>query len=105
MTSKIQQLINDISRKQSDLQKRSLALNVEKDQLAVELSQLKSENQALKDQMESHLAQIADLKNELATEKIQVVEKTVVSTKRNDEEIDELVKEIEFCINQLKNNG
>lgn len=104
MTNKIQQLVSEISQKQQALKEKMMALKAENEKFAVELEQVKNENQELKGQIEGNLTTISDLRNELATEKIQVVEKTVVSTKRNDEQIDELVKEIEFCINQLKNN-
>ena len=46
---------------------------------------------------------VAELEKEVLTAKEQVIN-PVISSERNDEEIDELVKEIENCISQLKNN-
>jgi predicted nuclease with TOPRIM domain len=46
---------------------------------------------------------VAELEKEVLTAKEQVIN-PVISSERNDEEIDELVKEIEYCISQLKNN-
>ena len=48
-------------------------------------------------------SKVAELEKEILTTKEQVIN-PVISSERNDEEIDELVKEIEYCISQLKNN-
>ena len=101
MNARIQQLIDEIKAKSLsvhvDLQnERAKCLNqqLELDTLKVELEDLKIKNQNL-------LSQVNLLQVQLEETKSQVINNSD-SPGRNDEEIDELVKEIEYCINQLR---
>jgi uncharacterized protein YigA (DUF484 family) len=58
--------------------------------------------QAAKQLENERLAVIDQLKLDLEVAKNQVVEVSVPQIGRNEEQIDELVKEIEYCIGQLK---
>jgi hypothetical protein len=101
MTDTIQQIIEKI---------RSKSIEIH-DQLIKEREKntaLESENVALKAQLtdmaDTHKVlnvEMSELKIALETAINQVVE-TPISKNRKDEEIDELVKEIEYCISQLK---
>lgn len=102
MTEKIQDTIQEISRKvvrigealraerskneilQGEIDRKEELLAAE----ATAISLLKEENESLKSAL--HLAEN------------KVVEVPVAVKGRNEQEIDELVKEIEFCIEQLK---
>lgn len=102
MTEKIQDTIQEISRKvvqigealRTERSKNEILqgeINRKEELLAAEaaaISLLKEENESLKSAL--HLAEN------------KVVEVPVAVKGRNEQEIDELVKEIEFCIEQLK---
>ncbi len=101
MNPRIQQLIDEIKAKSlalhDDLQnERAKCLNqqLELDRLKVELDDFNIKNENLK-------AQVSLLQEKLEETKGQVVENSQYSS-RNNEEIDELVREIEYCINQLR---
>jgi septation ring formation regulator EzrA len=102
MTEKIQDAIQEISRKvvrvgealRSERSKNEILqeeINRNKEELATELS------------ANTHLkAEIESLKSALHLAESKVVEVPAPVTGRTEQEIDELVKEIEFCIEQLK---
>lgn len=101
MNAQIQQIIDEIKAKSlsmhANLQnERSKCLNqqMELDSLKVELDDLKMKNENLQ-------SQVNLLRNQLEETKGQVVVNSEIPN-RNNEEIDELVKEIEYCINQLR---
>lgn len=102
MTEKIQDTIQEISRKAERIgealhseRSKNEILHEEivrnKEQLAVELTAVSS----LKVEIES-------LKSALHLAVNKVVEVPAPISRRTEQEIDELVKEIEFCIEQLK---
>jgi chromosome segregation ATPase len=101
MNPRIQQLIDEIKAKSLalhvDLQNeraKRLTQQLELDSLKLELDDVKLKNQELK-------AQVQVLQESLEVTKGQVVDTSHFSS-RNNEEIDELVREIEYCINQLR---
>ena len=101
MNPRIQQLIDEIKTKSIALHvdlrnERAKCLNqqLELDSLKVELDDFKIKNENLK-------AQANLLEEKLKEAKGQVVDNSQNSP-RNNEEIDELVREIEYCINQLR---
>jgi Mg2+ and Co2+ transporter CorA len=102
MTDKIQQIIDDISRKAKALHHQLVEERLQNEQLRLEIVELREQLMSTNGQIEGQALEINRLKSELEASKEQVVEKPVVSDKRKDEEIDELVKEIEYCISQLK---
>jgi chromosome segregation ATPase len=101
MTERIQHIIDEIRLKTQALHHQ---LNEEREKNKALQSELQLITERLtiqKQKEESHLSEIAILRGELETAKSQVVE-TNQPIGRKDEEIDELVKEIEYCISQLK---
>ena len=102
MTEKIQDTIQEISRKavrigealRSERSKNEILqeeINRNKEELATELT------------ANTHLkAEIESLKSALHLAENKVVEVPAPVIGRTEQEIDELVKEIEFCIEQLK---
>lgn len=101
MTERIQHIIDEIRLKSQALHHQ---LNEEREKnraFQAEMQLLTERLQAQKQRDEEHLVAIEVLKAELEVTKSQVVENSN-PIGRKDEEIDELVKEIEYCISQLK---
>jgi RNase H-fold protein (predicted Holliday junction resolvase) len=101
MNARIQQIIDEIKAKSLSMhvvlqneRAKSLNQQLEIDRLKVELDDLKINHGDV-------LSQVNLLQAQLEETKGQVVSGSDVP-KRNNEEIDELVKEIEYCINQLR---
>jgi chromosome segregation ATPase len=101
MNARIQQIIDEIKAKSLSMhvvlqneRAKSLNQQLEIDSLKVELDDLKINHENL-------LSQVNLLQAQLEETKGQVVSSSDVP-QRNNEEIDELVKEIEYCINQLR---
>lgn len=102
MNEKIQHIIQDIRNKKNALDE---LLNQQKQRV----SQLEQEIEQLKSEVENKNSDIAKLTNETANlqslleeTKNQIVNSNV-SENNGHEQIDELVREIEYCIGQLKN--
>lgn len=104
MTDRVQQIINDIRRKSTELHQELILERSKNELLRAELKGLGDSLEQSKQELNQHLSDIESLKMELETAKIQVVSEDHSFPKRKDEDIDELVKEIEYCISQLKNN-
>lgn len=102
MTDKIQQFIDEIARKSRMLHQQLVEERMKNEQLRTEVVNLQEQLMINSGQIESQSLEISRLKGELEAAKLQVVEVPIVSDVRKDEEIDELVKEIEYCISQLK---
>lgn len=101
MTDRIQNIIEDIRHKSVAMHQQLLEER-EKNSVFQSEVQLLTESIELQTQEENKLlTEISMLKAELEMAKSQVVENSHPSGKK-DEEIDELVKEIEHCISQLK---
>ncbi len=101
MNARIQQHIDEIKAKSLSMHvnlqnERAKCLNqqIEIDTLKVELDDLKIKNENL-------TSQVNLLQDQLEEAKGQVVSSSDFPH-RNNEEIDELVKEIEYCISQLR---
>lgn len=104
MNEKIQHIIQDIRRKKD-------ALNDLLNQQTQRADQLEREVLQLKTDLESKISDISQLKNDneelkslLKETKNQIIN-SVVPENNSQEQIDELVREIEYCIGQLKNNA
>lgn len=104
MTNNIQHIIDEISRKQSELYQKLVEERAKNQQFSVEIESLKHEIHSLNDKIAQKNDDFASLKLELEANKNKVVNVVVDSNEKNDQQIDELVKEIEFCISQLKDN-
>lgn len=102
MTDKIQQFIDEISRKSRALHHQLVEERIKNEQLRTEIVTLQEQIMANSGQIESQSLEISKLKGELEATKLQGIEEPTVSDRRKEEEIDELVKEIEYCISQLK---
>lgn len=101
MTDRIQHILDDL--RQKFLNQRNLLME-QRDSVKV----LLEENKNLKEQYEALLQEkkgiedvVVELRKEIQTAESQIVN-TPAGSVRNDAQIDELVKEIEYCIGQLK---
>lgn len=104
MNEKIQHIIQDIRRKKNAVDG---LLNQEKQrvhQLEQEVVQLKSEIESKQSDISRLLKDNAELQSLLEETKNQIISSKVPENNRH-EQIDELVREIEYCIGQLKNNA
>lgn len=101
MTEHIQQIIEKIRLKVQGLHTQLTEEREKSKEFQAEIALLKENQQLQKQKEDENLSQIASLKLELETSKSQIVENSRPIGKK-DEEIDELVKEIEHCISQLK---
>jgi predicted transcriptional regulator len=102
MTEKIQLIIDEISRKSKALHHQLVEERLQNEQLKLENVNLREQLLSSKSRIESQASEIKKLSEEMESIKTQVVEVPVASLTVRDEEIDELVKEIEYCISQLK---
>ncbi len=100
MTRRIEQLISDIHSKVEHLHKSLVQERKKSLTYSEELDALKKENALLQTALHASKETAEGLKGELEKMKDNVVSTPV--RRRNDQEIDELVKEIEYCISQLK---
>lgn len=108
MTEHIQHIIDEIRSKSQALhyqlneeREKNTALQSELAVLNERLQSQKQKEEEFLSKENNFLSEIAALKMELDAVKSQVVENSN-PVGRKDEEIDELVKEIEYCISQLK---
>jgi regulator of replication initiation timing len=102
MTDKIQQIIDEISRKTKVLHHQLVEERLKNEQLRLENVDLREQLMSTTSQMERLDLEVGRLKEDLVSAKKQVVEVPVTAGSVSNEEIDELVKEIEYCISQLK---
>jgi chromosome segregation ATPase len=101
MTDRLYHIIEEIRTKMLNLSKQLNDERLKYISLKEENVRLEEELGSVKDQERQLTAQNSQLVAELAAAKSQVVE-VPVSLVKKDEEIDELVNEIEYCISQLK---
>ena len=102
MTEKIQDTIQEISRKAVRIGE-ALRSERSKNEILQEEIDRNKEELAKEIDANTHLkAEIESLKSALHLAENKVVEVPAPVTGRTEQEIDELVKEIEFCIEQLK---
>ena len=102
MTEEIQKIIDQIHSKSKALHKVVLEERDKNGHLNSEIERL---NKLLGDKNEECLALSTDLelvRSALYSAENKVIDKPVQTIGKNEQEIDELVKEIEFCIEQLK---
>lgn len=118
MNEKIQHIIQDIrlkkdalltslNQKRQDISMLENEVNRLKGELAAKdavIADLKSENEQFSLDNKSQVNEITTLKAELVEVKNQIVNQPE-SKGVEQEQIDEMVREIEYCIGQLKNNA
>ena len=102
MTEKIQQIIDDIRQKMAVLDHQLTEVRASNAVLQAELNESNIQLEKSKNEGESLVQAVNELKIALEAANNQVVEVDRPTQGRRDDEIDELVKEIEYCISQLK---
>jgi len=102
MTEKIQHIIDGIRLKCKALYSQLESERALRTEHEAELSTIKNEYQLLKDEKNIFEETISKLKSELELIEKQRVEEKQASLIDRNEEIDDLVREIEHCIKQLK---
>lgn len=101
MTDRLYHIIEEIRTKMLNLSKQLNDERLKYISLKEENVRLEEELAAAKEQERVLTALNTQLKSEVVSAKSQVVE-VPMSLVKKDEEIDELVNEIEYCISQLK---
>ena len=101
MTDRLYHIIEEIRTKMLNLSKQLNDERLKYISLKEENVRLEEELAAAKEQERVLTALNTQLKSEVVSAKSQVVE-VPVSLVKKDEEIDELVNEIEYCISQVK---
>ena len=102
MTEKIQHIINDIRFKSNSLHSQLVYERERAKELEVELNEVTSQKNVLESEKTYLNESVIKLKSELETIfKQRVDEENSIIESRN-QDIDDLVREIEHCINQLK---
>jgi len=101
MSDRIHELVNSIGEKVSRLQGQLSTERSKKEEFLAEIQDLKSALGTKESEIETLKSKIIESKKNIEGGEVQDV---VVSNGKNvsDEQIDELVKEIEYCITQLK---
>ena len=102
MTENLNTLIEDIRTRSMQIAAELKTERAQHELIQVELRRIQELYQAEKAQVELLKASIEELNVSLAEAQNKVVEVPVATSSRNAEEIDALVKEIEFCIDKLK---
>lgn len=102
MSDRVIQLIDTIKEKAVQFHTDLQSEKKKNAELESKLSELNSSIAQKQKEIQSAESRISELLGELKTLKEQKVETPVAANDISNEEIDELVKEIEFCIAQLK---
>jgi chromosome segregation ATPase len=102
MTENLNTLIEDIRARSLQFAADLKTERAQHEVLQGELRRIQELYQAEHDKVKQLEATIDELNVSLAEAQNKVVEVPVATTSRNAEEIDALVKEIEFCIDKLK---
>lgn len=100
MSDRVSQLIDSIKFKALELHQELQSERIKSNHLEEELMKIKSEINAKSAEIELSKKKIAELGDQIKTLSEQKVDLSSVND-ISDEQIDELVKEIEFCIAQL----
>ena len=106
MTERIQHSMNEIRAKALELHNELVQERIKNQALQAQILEKEERLQSVllagKDSENALHAVIDQLTLDLEVAKNQIVEVSVPQNGRNEEQIDELVKEIEYCIGQLK---
>ena len=101
MADRINELIKNIREKVSQLKSQLSVEKSKNETLQEEVNQLKLQLTSRQTEVESLESKIVNLQSDIVKAKEQSVNHSP-ETSVSDEQIDELVKEIEYCIGQLK---
>ena len=102
MTERIQHTMNEIRAKALEIHNELVQERTKNQTLHVQILEIEDRLKSAKLIENEYLAAIDQLKLDLEVTKNQIVEVSAPQNGRNEEQIDELVKEIEYCIGQLK---
>ncbi len=102
MTENLNTLIEDIRSRSLQIATQLKNERAQHEVLQTELQRMQELYHAEQDKVKALQTAIEDLNVSLAEAQNKVVEVPVATSSRNAEEIDALVKEIEFCIDKLK---
>ncbi len=102
MTERIQHSMNEIRAKALDIHNELVQERIKNQTLQTQILEIEEQLKSAKHMENEYLAAIDQLKLDLEVTKNQIVEVSAPQNGRNEEQIDELVKEIEYCIGQLK---
>jgi hypothetical protein len=102
MTERIQHSMNEIRAKALEIHNELVQERIKNQILQTQILEMEERLKSAKHKENECLAAIDQLKLDLEVTKNQIVEVSAPQNGRNEEQIDELVKEIEYCIGQLK---
>ena len=102
MTSEISDIIKEIKGKFIALNEKFLLEKSEKNKLAEELNYSKSEITSLSEKIEELKSEISVLQEEIEILRKSMENSISMSEESKDKEIDLLVRELDYCIKQLK---
>lgn len=102
MSDRVSKLIDSIREKAVQLHQELQNERSKNEQLGEELDALKSELNTKSVEIQAAYEKIAQLGDQVKTLSEQKVDQVQTGNDISDEQIDELVREIEFCIAQLK---
>lgn len=102
MSDRVSKLIDSIREKAVQLHQELQNERSKNEQLGEELDALKSELNTKSVEIQAAYEKIAQLGDQVKTLSEQKVDQVRTGNDISDEQIDELVREIEFCIAQLK---
>ena len=103
MSARVHQLLNEIREKSVQWKEQMLAERATNATLNAEISRLKDQMSSKEQEVENLQEKVAELAGTIESLKEQSVNSTPqAEVKLSNEEIDALVKEIEYCIGQLK---
>ncbi len=102
MTERIQHTMNEIRAKALEIHNELVQERTKNQTLHVQILEIEDRLKSAKLIENEYLAAIDQLKLDLEVAKNQIIEVSAPQNERNEEQIDELVKEIEYCIGQLK---
>lgn len=105
MSARVHQLLDEIREKSVKLKGQVTAERAKNDTLSAEISELKEEMNSKTEEVENLQNKVSELSANIESLKEQSVNSESTGqtgTVLSNEEIDALVKEIEYCIKQLK---
>jgi uncharacterized protein YoxC len=102
MSERIDELIETIREKSILLKEQVASEKSKNEELTQEIQNLKQEISSKDGKVDELNEKIGELNESVKTAKEQSITSSEVTTGVTDEQIDELVKEIEYCIEQLK---
>ena len=101
MSDRIAELIEEVKSKAMAYRDQASTERTKNEELSADLNQCKEQLEGKEAEIEQLKAQVSELENSANENKISTIE-SPSAVGLSDSEIDDLVKEIDFCIAQLK---